>query len=72
MANQSKQVGSDDSDAMQSRTIVGEADDEKYHRRTRSVSPSADMSMDSSINVVQNVLNRRQLQVGTFITLYYK
>jgi hypothetical protein len=71
MANQSKHIGSHDSDAIKSQTLVEEAESEKYRRRTRSASPAADITMDSSINVVQSVLNKRQLQVyNRFLTVH--
>ena len=67
MANQSKHIGSDGSEDIKPQTLVEEADREKYRRRTRSASPSADITMDSSINIVQNVLNKRQFQVRQHI-----
>ena len=71
MANQSKHIGSDVSDVIRPQHLVEEDDSGKYRRRARSASPSADITMHSSINIVQSVLNKRQIQVkNIFLTVH--
>ena len=45
--------------------VVSEESQEKSYRRARSVSPmSAAVPLETTINAVQTVLNKRQLQVN--------
>lgn len=68
MANQSKDIESGSTTAYQFATrspaIVSEESREKRYRRSRSISPMlAALPVESTINAVQTLLNKRQLQV---------
>ena len=47
--------------------IVSKEGKGKIHRRTRSASPIPAEPVESTLNAVQTVLNRRQLQVGMYM-----
>ena len=74
MANQSKHIESGNNNAYQFATrspaIVSEESREKRYRRSRSVSPMpAAVPVESTINAVQTLLNKRQVQVPINVVL---
>ena len=64
MTNNTKHIESENSGEINSQFLLDYDNSDTYRRRrTRSASPSRDIILDSSINAVQDVLNKRQLQV---------